>query len=62
MLLELCLQTAQLLLVRRDHRVDFFLELLLLRTEQRQQCIAIQGIQIRQRDAIHGRSLPSIKR
>jgi hypothetical protein len=60
MRLQFGLEPLDLLIASREHLIELLL-LLPLRTKQRQQRIAIKGVQIRQRSAIHGRSMPSIK-
>src|SRR5579863_5419800 len=55
MRIELSLESTDLLIMRREH----LLLLLLLSTNERQQRLAIQHVQIRQCRAFHGRSMPS---
>jgi hypothetical protein len=55
--LKLSLQRPKLVFMRNGKGS----KLLLMRLEQRQQCLSIKRIKIRQRSAIHERSMPSVR-
>jgi len=56
--IELCLEPPDLFVLSRDQQC----ELLLMRTNQIEQRIPIECVQIRKRRAIHGRSMPSLRK